>query len=158
MKLHHLILCAAVGCALSGFASASDAYRNPAEYRYPANYNYGHTYESHDHHCGTVLLPGWKWSDWYQVDTEGKVDLQVRYRMKNVPRGTRTFMQLRYVNNSKCIKTATVSNVRLHFHDGSPDLIWSGESVTVQPYSVGYGKIQTLNGRLCTWNKHYAVH
>ncbi len=145
-------------CVLAGSALAADPYRYPAEYVYPTEYTYGYTYGTHEHYCGNLQLPGWKWSDWYIVESEGNVELQVRYRMKNGgPNGTRTFMQLRYVNRSKCIKTATVSKVRLHFHDGTPDLIWNGESVTVQPYSIGYGVIQTLDGRLCTWTKNYYV-
>ncbi|RFC44641.1 MAG: hypothetical protein DVB23_002238 [Verrucomicrobia bacterium] len=158
MKSPHLLAPLISCCLLAGSALASDPYRYPPESVYPPQFTYGYTYETHEHHCGNLQLPGWKWSDWYFVECEDGVELQVRYRMRNIgARGTRTFMQLRYVNRSKCIKTATVARLRLHFHDGTPDLIWNGEQVTMEPYSVGYGRIQTLDGRLCTWTKCYDV-
>jgi hypothetical protein len=152
MKLRPHFAAIVTALALTGGSQAiADSYR----YASASPDAYNHAYQPL---CGTTLIPGWKWTEWYPVDSEEGVDLQVRYRMKyDGSGGARSFMQLRYVNRTTVDRTATVQDVHLHFHDGRPDLIWNGEQVYVPARTSRNGMVQSLLGHLCTWGKHYTV-
>jgi len=159
MKEHKYLTLVVTALAVVGSsqANAADPYLYPAEYILPPQ-NYSYTYETEEHRCGQLPLHGWVWSDWYGVDMEDGVELHVRYKMKyNGSRGVKTFMQLRYVNYSQCVRTVNVSNVILHFHDGGEEAIWGGERLAVAANSTTNGSIQIFNGQLCTWKKRYDV-
>jgi hypothetical protein len=155
MKLRQHLATAITALALTGGSQAiADQYR----YANVSPDTYNHAYQPREQFCGALLIPGWKWSNWYYVDSECGVQLEVRYRMKyDGSGGARTFLQLRYINATDLGRTATVSNVGLHFHDGHPDLVWNGEQIYVPPGTTRTGMVQSLEGRLCTWNKRYTV-